>query len=178
MRSMEETEMNEETTTVGERLRVRREELGLTHRDISAITKIQSAHLQYLEDNRFDEFSAEVFCRGFLKNYARELRLDGDEIIAEYEQQTGRASMIIPIVEMSTNEPSSVEESRFAQPSAMGRVLYGSALALFIVGLALSVLIFGGGEDNPSAAYQPADYSDSWQPIVPAEDDWQSQREN
>lgn len=161
--------------TVGEMLRERRESLGLTHRDLSAITKIQAAHLQYLEENRFDEFSAEVFCRGFLKNYARELRLDGDEMIEAYEAQTGRASQIIQIVE---SEPAPVQESRFAHPNAMGRVVYGAALALFIVGLALSVLIFGGGNEQPSAAYQPADYSDSWQPVAPTEDDWQSQREN
>lgn len=184
MQSMEErsTENQDHAAspqlTVGAQLRTRRDELGLTHRDLSAITKIQTAHLQYLEEDRFDEFPAEVFCRGFLKNYARELRLDADAILQAYEEQTGRASAIIPIVEAPPVEPSASAEGRFAHPSTMGRVMYGGALALFILGLALSVLIFGGGDNTPSAAYQPADYSDSWQPVPAGENDWQSQREN
>lgn len=166
------------TATVGVVLRERREALGLTHRDLAAITRIQAAHLQYLEEDRFGEFPAEVFARGFVRNYARELRLDADAIVEAYDAQTGRAVTTIPIVEAVPQAPKSWREGRFAQPSTAGRVLYGAALAVFILGLALSVLVFGGDSSETSAAYQPADYSDAWQPVPAGENDWQTHREN
>ena len=165
------------TLTVGDRLRSRRVELGLTIRDLASITKIQSSHLQYLEEDRYEEFPAEVFARGFLKNYAKELRLDGAEILDAYETQTGRASAIIPVVEL-TPERADEGTGRFADPSTLGRIAYGFALAAFICGLALSVLVFGGGDDTSTAAYQPNDVSESWQPLPASENDWQSYREN
>lgn len=174
------SEAHLEGASVGEALRVRREALGLTHRDLSAVTKIQVAHLRYLEEDRFDEFPAEVFARGFLKNYARELRLDEGAILDAYTAQTGHGAITIPIVEAEAPEASAITqtEGRFAHPSTTGRVAYGVALALFIVGLALSVLVFGGDDSAASAAYQPADYSDAWQPVPAGENDWQSHREN
>lgn len=171
-----------EVGSVGEALRERREALGLTHRDLSAITKIQIAHLQYLEEDRYEEFPAEVFARGFLKNYARELRLDADAIVARYDEQTGRAPVVVATPDVEPVESkaltSPINEGRFAHPSTIGRVAYAGALALFILGLALSVLVFGGDDATPSAAYQPADYSEAWQPVPAGENDWQSQREN
>ena len=61
----------------------------------------------------------------------------------------------------------------------MPRVAYGVGLALLVFAIALSVLIYGGdGNDSAAAAYQPADYSDAWQPVPAGENDWQSYREN
>jgi cytoskeletal protein RodZ len=163
--------------TVGERLRERRVELGLTIRDLAAITKIQASHLQYLEEDRYEEFPAEVFARGFLRNYAKELRLDEGDIVSAYETQTGRASVIVPVVELTPDRAVDTE-SRFADPSTLGRLAYGVALALFIFGLALSVLVFSGNDDTSTAAYQPTDVTDSWQPLPASDNDWQSYREN
>jgi cytoskeletal protein RodZ len=178
MTSMQNIETTEAATfTVGERLRQRRVELGLTIRDLASITKIQASHLQYLEEDRYEEFPAEVFARGFLKNYAKELRLDQDDIIEAYEGQTGRASAIVPVVDL-TPERSDIQENRFADPATLGRIAYGVALAVFICGLALSALVFSNGDDTSTAAYQPNDASESWQPLPASDNDWQSYREN
>ena len=178
MTSTQNTQPTETATlTVGERLRERRVELGLTIRDLASITKIQASHLQYLEEDRYEEFPAEVFARGFLRNYAKELRLDEADIVDAYETQTGRASVIIPVVDLTPAR--SVEtEGRFADASTIGRFAYGVALAVFICGLALSVLVFSGDDDTSTAAYQPNDVSDSWQPLPASDNDWQSYREN
>ena len=75
--------------TVGERLVEAREASGLSLRDLSAETSIQSHLLALLEQDRFSEFPAEVIARGFLRNYARQLGLDDQDIIAHYLTQTG-----------------------------------------------------------------------------------------
>ena len=74
----------------GTLLREAREERGLTLDDVAAMTRIPKVMVGHLEDDRFDEYVADVFARGHLRNYARELGLDDEEILQAYERQTGR----------------------------------------------------------------------------------------
>ena len=171
-------DMNEDAAlTVGQRLRLRRDELGLTIRDVAAITKIQASHLGYLEEDRFEEFPGEVFARGFLKNYARELRLDEAAMLEAYERQTGRTTTAV-VIETSPVLASEAPAHRFAQPATIGRVAYAVGLAVFVVGLAMSVLIFGGDDTARSASYAPTAAPGAWQPVAPVTNDWQTYREN
>lgn len=74
----------------GMMLREAREELGLTLSDVAAMTRIPKTMLGHLEADRFEEYVAEVFVRGHLRNYARELRLDSEMVMQAYERHTGR----------------------------------------------------------------------------------------
>ena len=94
----EETMETSRVETVGSMLRDARLALGLEVRDLAALTKIQGAMIQFLEEDRFEEFPAEVFARGFVRACARELRLDEDEVVALYRQQTGATAQTTPIV--------------------------------------------------------------------------------
>lgn len=75
----------------GTMLKAARERRGLTLTEIANITRISRTTLAHLEDDNFDELPAQVFVRGFLRNMARELRLDPLEVIAAYEAHTGLA---------------------------------------------------------------------------------------
>jgi cytoskeletal protein RodZ len=173
-------QQSEPRATVGETLRARRESLGLTLRDVAAVTRIPVAQLQYLEEDRFDEFPAEVFARGFLCNYARELRLDAGTIVERYGAQCGRAPVVTSHAEPSDTRVAMSTSARalLEHPRTLGRVLYGAALAVFVIGLAVAVLVFGGNGDDPSAAYEPADFGDAWQQLPAGEHGWNSSREN
>lgn len=73
--------------------------MGLNLQDVAAISRIPRTQLSHLEANRFDEYSAEVFVRGHLRGYARELQLDPEVVIQAYERYTGRhtdAALTIP----------------------------------------------------------------------------------
>ena len=61
-----------------------RESLGWTSRDISDKTKIARAHLQAIEDERFEELPALVYTRGFLGELAKQLRLDPPQVQKTY----------------------------------------------------------------------------------------------
>ncbi len=74
----------------GTMLQEAREEAGLTLADVAAMTRIPKTMLGHLENDRFDEYVAEVFVRGHLRNYARELRLDAEAVLQAYEKHTGR----------------------------------------------------------------------------------------
>ena len=167
--------------TVGQRLREAREALGLTLRDVAAVTRIQASSLEYLEADRFDEFPAEVYCRGFLKNYARELRLDADEILAQWAAQIGGRDATPVVVVETVEADERGDASRFAETSRFGRVAYAAGLALLVLGLALSVLVFGGSDaDTASAIHYDtgSDATDAWRPAPEGQDDWRTYREN
>jgi cytoskeletal protein RodZ len=67
-----------------------REAAGLTLTELARVTRIPRASLQQIENDNFEPFTAEVFVRGFLRNIARELKLDPAQVIAAYEEHTGR----------------------------------------------------------------------------------------
>ena len=77
--------------TVGAMLRQAREQLGLGLTEVATVTRIPRTMLEHLEQDLFDEYCAEVFARGHLLNYAREMRLDQEKVLSAYARQTGRA---------------------------------------------------------------------------------------
>jgi cytoskeleton protein RodZ len=76
--------------SVPDKLREAREALGLTVYEVADITKIRTDHIRALEEGRFDAFAAPVYVRGFVRTYARLLRLDQDHIIAELDAELRR----------------------------------------------------------------------------------------
>ncbi|KAB2897450.1 MAG: hypothetical protein F9K40_12885, partial [Kofleriaceae bacterium] len=57
---------------------------GLTREHVARVTRIQLRTLERLEEGRFDELPADVFVRGFIRNYARCVGLSVDEALARY----------------------------------------------------------------------------------------------
>jgi flagellar biosynthesis protein FlhG len=77
-------EIGPDTEFTGELLRKVRESLGVDLLDISDKTKIARAHLQAIEDERFEELPALVYTRGFLGELAKQLRLDPAQVQKTY----------------------------------------------------------------------------------------------
>ncbi len=71
--------------TPGEILRRAREERGWSIDEASNITCIARTHIQDLENDAFEEFQ-DIFARGFLRNYARELGCDSVSVVRSFEQ--------------------------------------------------------------------------------------------
>jgi len=72
---------------VGEVLKKRREELGLDLKEISERTKIRYCYLKALEDEAFEKLPAQVFVRGYIREYARVLGIDPETVIDVYNKQ-------------------------------------------------------------------------------------------
>jgi hypothetical protein len=66
-------------------LRAHRETRGISLDEVARVTKIQIRTLERLEDARFDELPADVFVRGFLRNYARVVGIPADEALGRYD---------------------------------------------------------------------------------------------
>ena len=70
--------------SLGAWLRTQREARGVTLRDIADSSKISLRYLEALELDRFEVLPAPVFTRGFLREYARVVGLDADEVVNLY----------------------------------------------------------------------------------------------
>ncbi len=154
-----------------------REERGLTLDDVAAMTRIPKGMLEHLENDRFEEYVAEVFARGHLRNYARELRLDPDKVLQSYERHTGRRridpladaeqgggrkpSTTTPVMRSSVSGDSSVAASQdtggFKKQLGGLRGSHLVAAILVIVGL---FMMFGYLSNNRATAQDPADYQE------------------
>lgn len=75
--------------TVGERLRVAREEKGLSLEDVAAQTRIPLRHLASIEIGDWDNLPAPTYTIGFAKNYASAVDLDRAEIGIQLREEMG-----------------------------------------------------------------------------------------
>src|SRR5258706_1882206 len=76
---------------VGEILRERREELRLDINDIGEILRIKPAFLAALEQSRPEDLPGPTYVIGFVRAYARHLRLDHDPVQAAYKAESAGA---------------------------------------------------------------------------------------
>jgi cytoskeletal protein RodZ len=70
---------------IGELLRSEREKRGLSLSDVEDAIKIRTRYIHALETEKFDIIPGEIYRLGFLKNYARLLGLDSEDIVARYK---------------------------------------------------------------------------------------------
>ena len=68
----------------GDRLRAERIELGLSIEDVATRMHLSVGILAAIEENNFDDITAPIFVKGYLRAYARIVSLDEDELIIQY----------------------------------------------------------------------------------------------
>ena len=68
----------------GERLQAARIKNGLTIEDVANRMHLSGNILEAIEENNFDEITAPIFVKGYLRAYARIVDLNEDEIIEQY----------------------------------------------------------------------------------------------
>lgn len=77
----------ESEQTIGQQLKAKRIEKGLTEQDIAISLKISLDQVKALEADRFDRFLSVAFARGFLKSYCRVVGLEQAPILAAFDSQ-------------------------------------------------------------------------------------------
>ena len=71
---------------LGERLKSEREAQGIKLEDLSARTRVSVRLLSAIESEDFDQLPGGVFNVSFVRQYARHVGLDEDEIVAEFNE--------------------------------------------------------------------------------------------
>jgi cytoskeletal protein RodZ len=85
-------DVNNEGKTIGEILRAAREDKKLTVEQVNRETRISVQTIRSLERDDFGGFPSETYLKGFLRNYADFLGLDGNTLWAMVGTRAGGAS--------------------------------------------------------------------------------------
>jgi len=143
-------------------LRRQRELRQVSLREIADVTKISIRYLEALEEDRFDVLPAPVFAKGFLREYARYVGLDPDEVVNTY------------LTAQSEAQPDEAEELWAAQSKrtslewTSGLLL---ALAVALVLALVAVVAFyaerARGTPAPAAITAPPQPVVAPEPVVP-----------
>lgn len=72
---------------IGEQLKERRLEKGLTVEDIEGATKIQARHIQAIERNDFSLIPGNFYVRAFIREYAQAVGLDPHQLMDEHKTE-------------------------------------------------------------------------------------------
>jgi len=122
--------------TIGEILKRTRESRILTVEQVNRETKISVNVIRWLEQDDLDSFSSETYLKGFLKNYARYLELDPDQMWSMLSRQRGRApdgkGTFWDIEE-------AVREEKLKSPRIMQRIVLPVLIVVIIVLTALFI---------------------------------------
>ncbi len=80
--------------TVSERLKEAREASGLDVHQIAEITKIKTEHIRAIENGEFEVFTAPIYIRGFVRTYARTVKLNDEEILKQLADELSHSQKL------------------------------------------------------------------------------------
>lgn len=119
---------------LGNKLKEARESKGLSLREVEEATKIRKKYLQALENEDFEQIPGKTYAKGFLRNYSNYLRLDTEDLTAEFEilvSDSFKDKDIAPVPTASTS--TSTSSDRESKLFKFGLVI-AAVLLLFIAG--------------------------------------------
>jgi len=155
-------------STVAEQLRSAREAKSLTVEQVAEMTKIRTDHIRALEEGDFSVFSAPIYIRGSVKNYAAALKLDTVTVLAELAAELKGTEKYSEPPRLSDQKKTFVDEITLVLAKVNWKVGFaGVAIVMAALIIALSVWVWHRHQkadplkNLPPAVYQPAGGGDT-----------------
>ncbi|HEU5003488.1 MAG TPA: helix-turn-helix domain-containing protein [Actinomycetota bacterium] len=150
--------------SIGQRLRQAREAIPASLAEASRATRVRVDFLEAMERDSFTFISGRVYVIGMLRSYAKWLRLDDAEILADFNRSYGAPEQpqIVERISTASREARMAAASRQRKPPWL---LVGvGAVAVLVVLLLVSLL--GGGNNVAQSPNVPLSPSPSPTPSV------------
>lgn len=125
--------------SVPELLKTTRESRKLSIENVAEVTKIKGDHIRALEEGKFHVFSAPVFIRGFVRTYARFLKLDSVQVIRDLEDELASGGLLKDHSQSSSRHRGPLDFLMYY----LSQVKWGIVGPLILGGGLLLGLIFG-----------------------------------
>lgn len=121
----------------GELLRIERERVGFSPDEVAAHLHLSRATLAHLEEGRFDRLPGDTFARGYVRSYARLLKLDPNVFAGHFDRYVGADS-----------RPARVSSINRMVPARSGTRWMGlSTLLIVVIMLALGLWWWNDSRD-------------------------------
>jgi cytoskeleton protein RodZ len=117
----------------GEWLRRSREEAGLSIDAVAQQLKLAPRQVKALEEGSFEDLPGRTFVRGFVRNYARLLKLDPAAVVAALPSADAAPSLVGPAIGTTTRPMGELPASGAGRGARVSRWAIPAALAAAIV---------------------------------------------
>lgn len=129
-------------------LKQKREELGEELRDISLVVRIRTTYLKAIEEEDFCKLPAEVYAKGYIREYARYLNVPLKDAVATYQQYLNTERQVeAPVVNDDLPEVSSRDNISPAS-TAIKAASFIPKIIIFVIAAALVFGIYVFVRDN------------------------------
>jgi len=161
--------------TVAEQLRQAREAQKISVEKVAEITKFRTDHIRSVEDGNYNCFSAQVYVRGFVRTYAKLLKLDIPQMMSALDAELGKS-------EKFRDPPPLVERQRtivdfltlcLSRVDLKKAAIFGGAAVVILI-VSLSVMTARRNKNSnplknlPAGVYQSKSNSGETLPLPPA----------
>ncbi len=148
-------------TGIGETLVAARRQQGVALSDAAAETRVRESYLAALEAEDFAALGGDVYVKGFLRSYARFLRLDPEPLIAAYRANHEHSEEAHSLAQQPVSRVPKERSPAFA---------IGLGIAVIVVAIFALIGWLGGNDDQPedelAGAPPPVENDPSLQPTV------------
>ena len=145
---------------VGDILRREREKQGLTIADIEKGTSIRGLYIEHIERGNIGDLPGLVYAKGFVRNYAKFLRLNAEALVQQFAEENGSTPPPVPAEPESAPRRislSTVGDESLSSISIGGtRSSYASIFGKLAAGIIVLAALVGGGVAAISAINSPA----------------------
>jgi cytoskeleton protein RodZ len=122
--------------SAGATLRAAREAHGMSIDAVAQQLKLAPRQVQALEDDDYAQLPGRTFVRGFMRNYARLLRLDADAVIASLPDAGHAPSLDRPSLSPTTRVMGELPADLPAKPSSARWAIVLALIAIVIIAVA------------------------------------------
>ncbi|MET7641846.1 RodZ domain-containing protein [Streptomyces sp. NPDC005438] len=134
----------EDRPSVGQALQQARRDAEMSVDDVSATTRVRVPIVQAIEQDDFSRCGGDVYARGHVRSLARAVGLDGDELVAQFDEEHGGRPAPTP--------PAALFEAEEIRPESR-RPNWTAAMVAAIVAVVgfVGFTLFNGGDDGGSS---------------------------
>ncbi|MGP3977933.1 helix-turn-helix domain-containing protein [Streptomyces sp. 8N114] len=140
----------EDRPPVGRALQQARIDARLTVEEISTSTRVRAPIVQAIEQDDYSRCGGDVYARGHIRTLARAVGLDGDALVAQYDEEHGGRPEPTPPATLFEAERIRAEPRRPNWTAAM------VAAIVVVIGFVGFTLVSGGGGDSGKQAAEEA----------------------
>ncbi|NQZ29630.1 MAG: helix-turn-helix domain-containing protein [Oceanospirillaceae bacterium] len=97
----DEVVVTEVNSSPGNRLQIAREALGISQKALADDLYLPRNYILWIEEGAYDKLPSMVFCRGYIRAYAKAVNESGDELIELLDNIYGKQNIKTPLMSVS-----------------------------------------------------------------------------
>ena len=129
---------------IGLKLKEKREENGVSIEDVAEDLKMRPSQIVSLEEGKKEDFKDVLFLKYFIRDYAKYLGLDGEELVDEFNEFLFDFTSKIPVEEIEKAKLNNVNKKEIASPYTNEEKNNKKILGIVVLIISIIVLLIVG----------------------------------